>query len=97
MAAEYGDRADFYYVYVEEAHPKDGWVLIAAFVRCCLMLSHRWGFESNGEWNVENASTTDDRVSTAVTWYSKMLSDSSTPLLVGKHQSVHVCVRQLTA
>jgi len=25
IAAEYGDRMDFYCVYIQEAHPDDGW------------------------------------------------------------------------
>ena len=25
VAAEFGDRADFYFVYITEAHPSDGW------------------------------------------------------------------------
>ena len=68
----------FYYVYIEEAHPKDGWSLA----------SRKPEFV---EWDVPSPATTPERVSTALRWHESLGESRSVKLLVdGIENSVAV-------
>lgn len=60
-AREFKDRAEFYHVYIEEAHPRDGWSIPGM----------------NGEWNVNEARSTTERAETARAFFRKMQSAST--------------------
>lgn len=56
MASELKDQADFYYVYIKEAHPQEGWSLGSY----------------NGKWDVNEPTSFQERRDLAVQWHKDM-------------------------
>lgn len=61
MAADFQDKADFYYVYIKEAHSQEGWSLGSY----------------NGKWDVNEPTNFQERRDLAAQWHKDMAATTT--------------------